>query len=343
MSVEDTLTRRQVFIQRFAGGQAKEAARILERVYKRAIAKIAENPDSLRGMRLQRLTADIRRLLDDQFDMLNDSIASGVLDFADNEAEFTARALGSESSVLLNTANLEAVRQAVTSSGMDTPIGTGKLTLNQALDQFAKNKKKEILTAINDGVLMGETTPEITKRVQALASKRPKRQVDALVRTAINHAGAMAKKATIQENNALFESEEWVATLDSRTTLICAGRDGNIYPVGEGPQPPAHWNCRSLRVPVLKPEFTSGSQSVKRKTETKTVTGATKFDGWLRRQDASFQDEYFSQFANGKEKAALFRRGGLEIQQFRSEDGANYTLDDLRRLEPLAFSKANIT
>ena len=106
-------------------------------------------------------------------------------------------------------------------------------------------------------------------------------------------------------------------------------------------------NCRSLRIPVVKPEFAKGSQSAVRPSVgpkgAKQVSGNVKFDGWMRNQPASFQDEYFSQFADGKEKAALFRRGGLKIQQFRDETGKNYSLDQLKALEPIAFEKANIT
>ena len=63
----------------------------------------------------------------------------------------------------------------------------------------------------------------------------------------------------------------------------------------------------------------------------------------MRSQPAKFQDEYFSQFTDGKQKAALFRRGDLKIEQFRNETGVNYTLEQLKALEPLAFEKANIT
>ena len=105
-------------------------------------------------------------------------------------------------------------------------------------------------------------------------------------------------------------------------------------------------NCRSLRVPVIKDEFGLDDDVAKRPEVGAEgpgqVTGKTKFDGWLRRQPADFQDEYFSQFPDGKEKAALFRRGGLSIQQFRDETGRDFTLEQLRALEPVAFQKANV-
>jgi hypothetical protein len=42
-----------------------------------------------------------------------------------------------------------------------------------------------------------------------------------------------------------------VAVLDSRTTKLCRRLDGRRYPVGKGPIPPLHPNCRSNRIVVL--------------------------------------------------------------------------------------------
>lgn len=342
MSAEDTLTRRQVFIQRFAEGQANEAEKTLVRIYAKAQARILRDPDAITQQRLSSLTDDITRLLGAEFIDLQADIRQGVLDFAEDQAEFTTKALQAESTVILNQVGLATLEQTVFQRGMDTVIGPGKTTLNEALETFAVNKRRELIRAINDGILLGQSTGEIAKSVSEVAELRPRSQVKTLVRTAINHTAAMAEKAVVEENQAFFENEEWVATLDGRTTLICAGRDGRIYPIGQGPYPPAHWNCRSHRVPILKDDFALPQETTKRPSEVDTVTGQTKFDGWLRRQPADFQDEYFSQFPDGKDKAALFRRGGLEIQQFRTETGKDYTLDELRNLEPLAFRKANV-
>lgn len=53
----------------------------------------------------------------------------------------------------------------------------------------------------------------------------------------------------------VFVQEQFVAVLDSRTTKLCRGLDGHRYPVGEGPLPPLHPNCRSSRVVVLPREL----------------------------------------------------------------------------------------
>lgn len=61
-----------------------------------------------------------------------------------------------------------------------------------------------------------------------------------------------AKKAMldIPSNNELLPRELYVAVLDNRTTTICRSLNGKVFPVGSGPYPPLHWNCRSTRVPL---------------------------------------------------------------------------------------------
>lgn len=48
----------------------------------------------------------------------------------------------------------------------------------------------------------------------------------------------------------MFEYYRWVSVMDERTTPICRSRNNNIYRRGEGPLPPAHFNCRSDIAPV---------------------------------------------------------------------------------------------
>ncbi len=346
MSLEDTLIRRQIFLQRFAGGRAAEAEKILLNILRAAAARLRREQDQVAAARLARLIQDIQALTARGFEELNEKIIADALAIAESEVAFSVSATNLHVNVELATPAFAQIEQAVLMEGMDAVIGPGTVTLRESLDQFSAKKSTEIQRAISDGILSGRGINEISDDILAL-SNRHQGQVNALVRTSINHAGSQARKAFSTENQGVIEGEEWLATLDSRTSLICGGRDGRIYPVGGGPYPPAHWNCRSLRVPIIKEEFAIRDTGTKRPEVgadgAGQVTGATKFDGWLRRQPAGFQDEYFAQFPDGADKAALFRRGGLGIQQFRDETGRNYTLDQLQALEPLAFEKANIT
>lgn len=347
MSIEDALTRRQIFNQRFAGGQAQDAEDMLTRLYAEVEARLLRGTTEFQTQRLRDLRADISNILALGFDDISVSITDGILEFSSIEADFAFKAIGIDTDVILSLPSPAQIEQAVLMSAMSVDAGVGDMTIKEALAKFSAKKTFEINQAINDGILLGSTNQEIAKEVGELAKHRHKAQVNALTRTLVNNAASQARKSVSQQNADILQGDEWVATLDDRTTLICGGRDGRIYPIGKGPFPPAHWNCRSLRVPKLKPEFDIDTGAEKRPEigakGRGTTSASTKFDGWLRRQPASFQDEYFAQFSDGAEKAALFRRGGLRIDQFRSETGVNYTLEQLRALDPVAFEKANIS
>tara|TARA_R110000787_G_scaffold285568_2_gene401673 strand:- start:540 stop:1586 length:1047 start_codon:yes stop_codon:yes gene_type:complete len=346
MTLENVLTRKQVFNQRFAGGEAAKAEKILQRIYKNVEDRLLREPTEFQEMRLRALRRDIANILNLQFDDMKRDIVEGVLEFADVESKFMYAALSAETKVVLAVPAVEMVQQAVLQAGMDVEIGTGTLTINEALDEFAINKSAAIRNTINDGVLIGDTTVKIAAQVKDLGANLHKNQINALVRTSINNSASQARRIVTNTNADILKGDEWVATLDSKTTLICAGRDGNIYPIDKGPYPPAHWNCRSLRIPALKDEFTIDDGVGKRPEigadGVKQVSAKRTFNTFLKDQPADFQDEYFSQFPDGLEKAALFRRGGLTIDRFRDELGRNYTIDQLKALNPVAFNKANI-
>ncbi len=344
MSLEDVLIRRRIFSQRFAGSLATEAEKTLLAILARARARILDEPTAIQSARLATLINDISILTANGFNDLNKKTVADIVDFAQDELSFVSRATGQHTTVSLTTPSFAQIEQAVTRAGMDALIGPQKISMQDAFDTFSSKKSTEIQQVISDGILDGRTTEQIATDVANL-SDRQRSQIKSLVRTATSHASAQAHKGFSEENADILEGDEWVATLDGNTTLICAGRDGVIYPVGEGPFPPAHFNERSIRVPKIKKEFAIDDTGTKRPEigadGPGQVTGQTKFDGWLRRQPADFQDEYFARFPDGVEKAALFRQGKLEIQNFRDEDGVNFTLDELRKREPLAFAKAD--
>ena len=346
MSIEDSLTRRQILIQRFGNGEASTATNFLQNIYEMIEERLLIEPLSFDDFNLKKLQETIELILNRGFEALNEDITEAMLVFAAKESTFTLTALNINSSVVLLPATEIAIANAVLNEGMDAPIGPGRITPRDALTSFAAKKAAQVKQVINDGIIAGKTTKQVAAEIRDLGRNLHKSQLESLVRTITNHSASQARKAVITENQALFDGEEWVATLDNRTSLICGGRDGRIYPVGQGPYPPAHYNCRSLRIPIFKEEFGLDDATATRPQIGSggrgTTRATTQFDSWLRRQSADFQDEYFSQFPHGLEKAALFRRGGLGIQQFRSETGVNYTLDQLSELEPQAFVKANI-
>lgn len=81
------------------------------------------------------------------------------------------------------------------------------------------------------------------------------KQTRTVVRTSMQHVAQSARQTVWADNSDIVEKYRWVSVLDGRTSSICQDRDGEEYPIGEGPLPPAHPNCRSTTVAVLVDGF----------------------------------------------------------------------------------------
>ena len=149
----------------------------------------------------------------------------------------------------------------------------------------------------------------------------------------MNHVSSQSREAVYSENESLVKGVQYVATLDTRTTDICADLDGQIFKVDEGPRPPQHINCRSTTVPVLRSWKELGIDLKEAPPGTRAsmngqVAEGTTYGQWLKSQSTSTQNE-----ALGPGRAKLFRSGAVSIHQFVDSTGRTLTLDELSRLE----------
>lgn len=109
------------------------------------------------------------------------------------------------------------------------------------------------------GFLQGKTIPEMAKLVReknigAFAiggTRKAIRDSKSVVRTGATLVTNRAREVTYAQNNDVVKGVRYVATLDDRTTIICASLHGKVFPIGEGARPPQHWQCRSTTVPEI--------------------------------------------------------------------------------------------
>jgi len=138
--------------------------------------------------------------------------------------------------------------------------------------KMAPDIQHRFATQVRQGMLRGETTPEIVRRIRGTRAKGftdgimsvPRHNAEALVRTSVQTAANSSRLETYKKNQDVTNGVQWSATLDKRTTDICMAlhgkiwvydSEGNLKPKGhdkEFPGPTAHWNCRSGQTPVLK-------------------------------------------------------------------------------------------
>ena len=222
----------------------------------------------------------------------------------------------------------------------------------QDMTNATQYSKTIVMNTIREGVTNGETTNTIVRSIIGTKSlqykdgsvNQTRNSVESLVRTGRTHLSNQAYEITYKALGA--EKVIFVATLDGRTTLVCAGNDGNVYRVDERhPTPPLHRGCRSTLAPFLggeiggtRPyvkEFKPLAQVPKSERDVGNVKASTSMSEFLKRpSNSKFAREYF-----GEERYKLFMSGKISIKQMVRADGTKYSLDELRQKYRVAYDE----
>lgn len=179
------------------------------------------------------------------------------------------------------------------------------------------------------GYLEGEGIPALVKRIRGTRSRGyqdgilevSRRSATRIVRTAMTHTANAASQITYEAASESVQGVRYTAILDGRTSLVCAGLDGKVFPIDSGPRPPQHPNCRSTTAAVIK-----GAPSFSRET----------YQAWLKRQPRDVQDEVL-----GPSRAKLFREG-VAVERFTDRKGEAWDLDELKTRENGAWMHAGL-
>ena len=223
--------------------------------------------------------------------------------------------------------------------------------LTKAFRGIAVDQAERFSQVVRQGLLTGETTPSIAKRligslqfgedaktVRQLvaaggqATAVADNQVIALIRTSINQVANTASQQVYEANQDITKKYRYVATLDTRTSARCAALDGREFEYGKGPMPPQHFNCRSTTVPIIDPDILPPSTIATRASKDGQVPINQSYGEWLAKQPRSTQSD-----ALGPGKVAYFNKLANKygprdaMAKLVRDDGAELTLDQLRK------------
>lgn len=154
-------------------------------------------------------------------------------------------------------------------------------------------QKNALLTQLDriipQGFAIGQGSRELGRRL-ARQMNTARYNGERLARTEVNHAANEATRASYKELGV--ERYEFLATLDTRTSEICAGLDGKVFRLADAQAgtnyPPMHPNCRSTTVPYFAPdEFDEPGKRAARDDRGKyvTVPADMTYDEWKKAQD----------------------------------------------------------
>lgn len=355
MAVNDALLdasiSHQVGLQRLSMATTRKIVALLNRVGDDLARQIRGlDPTAVTGewsrRRLDKLLDAVRTVSTEAYRVVKRELGSELKELATYEADFQKRMLQGNIPVALD---IVTPTPAQLTAAVNSRPFQGKM-LRDVVDGLDANTARRVREAIRMGIAEGETIDQIVRRVRGTRAAQfrdgimevSRREAEAVVRTAVNHTANTARAEVYKANPDVVKSVRWVATLDDRTTMICASRDGEIYPVDSGPRPPAHFRCRSTTTPVTKSWREMGIDIDEMPASTRAsmngqVPGDMTYNEWLRKQPAEMQDEVL-----GGAKGKLFRDGGLNVDRFVDRKGREWTLDELRRRESEAFAKAGL-
>lgn len=221
--------------------------------------------------------------------------------------------------------------------------------LRQHFVSISLGEGERIITAIRNGLAAARPTEEIATSVAVGGSARITRmQARAIVRTAITTLSTLAADRVYEANSDVLRGYQYVATLDGRTTPICARNDGRVFSFDADyrPKPPLHWNCRSTTIPVVKRFSTVDKGVIKRspsRAQRAAIDGPTAaretYEEWLRRQPLNTQIRHLET----PDRARLFREGNLSLPQFSATDGELLSIERLEKLNSQAIRDAGDT
>lgn len=261
----------------------------------------------------------------------------------------------------LNVATLSddlfaAVQGAPQTYGLTAARGT-RITLpngqvvSKAFRGLAETQAERFAQVVRTGLQEGTPTPDIARQlvgkldfgessrtVKQLvaaggqATAVANNQIVALVRTSINQVANTSSMQVYEANQDITTTYRYVATLDSRTSSICRALDGREFGYGKGPQPPQHFNCRSVMVPVIRADILPPSETATRASANGQVPINTSYGEWLAKQPRSVQEDVL-----GKSKVGYFELlsekygPGDAMAKLVRDDGSELTLDQLRK------------
>lgn len=333
----DASTRHQIMLQRLSGGSFNKLKPILEKLQKDIRARLTENPTDFQMNRLTSLMRDIQSLFDAANSDVSKQLNLDLDEFIPYETDFQYRMLGNAVTTELTLPAIEQVVAAVTTAKAELISGkvTKKLTISGMVKTLGE-KPKTIENKIRAGIIEGKSVDQMVRDIMRIVDKAHKQDVRTIVRTAFNLAGSEARRAVTNQNLDVISGEKWVSTLDGRTSFVCQGLDGKTFAVGEGRYPPAHFSCRSLRIPLVDQRYAipgiKGKRSARDESGTVSqISSETTYNSWLKKQSAAFQNEVL-----GEERAKLFR-GGMNVDKFTDDNGRTLTLAELKSLDSITL------
>ena len=291
-----------------------------------------------------KLTDKYRKLLQKEIKATTDKLfrmsSQSLLGVARDQINYTFKSLDDAIGKIWHTAKPN--RRVAESLVLERAI-YNDVTLEAGWSHIGTAERKRIEQIIRAGIAKGHDEVTIAKAINNSAFKLTRQQSIGLARTAMTSVYSQADHEVYAANEKALLGYQYVAVLDSRTTPLCASRDGKIYPIGDRAHlPPAHWFCRSTTTPVVKRyedfvKMENVAQVRRRNLSGLSTAQIEYYDGqlpfeesygaWLKRQPVDVQLRHLGDYKT----LSMYRAGNLQVDKFVS-GGRSLSIKELRSL-----------
>lgn len=170
------------------------------------------------------------------------------------------------------------------------PIAASGLFIDEHMEQLVNYNNERLIKLVRQGWSSKIPTDELTslivgtdkvRKADGLLYKQ-KLSARAAIDTASHHVSQNARAETRAANGVY--KYRIVATLDTRTSQVCRGLDGNTYTYGSANArvPPFHYFCRTVIVPELDEEYSWLSEGRTRSSMYGSVSSNTTYSEWAK-------------------------------------------------------------
>ena len=272
------------------------------------------------------------------FASLNSMLLDAYGEFSDIENGFHTRMLTG----LVSPLGLSAVSpDAVTTDNLIIGRVAGASTGGRSVAALLRQAERKQIALLRQSILSSENPVEDARRLLTTRSgyisptRVTRNTISTINRTVFTKVQNDSAANVYRANSGIVKEIQYISTLDSRTSGVCQRLDGRTWSVEDRGAviPPAHFNCRSTTIPVVRefselPLTDADREAVPARTRASydgQVAANTRYSDWLMRQSASVQREVL-----GPERQQLFASGDIDLDEFYRRDGSFISLSTLR-------------
>ncbi|WP_349043380.1 phage minor head protein [Brucella melitensis] len=352
--------RHRLYITRYSNGVANKMIALLRKLNVDvsgrllvALEKDGISAENYTVKRLERIKATIAPTIKQIYRTTWGQLAAELQELAEGEASYQLKMLRQLiPTPIFDFVDLKALPpEQVYAAAMSRPF-QGML-LKDIPTVLGDDLTRTIGNAVQQGILQGETYDQITRRVRGTAITKHRdgilatseRHLATVTRSAVSHVAAEARDEIGKANDHLIKAEQWLSTLDGKTSKMCIIRDrlmykrdkkhtpiGHSVPYGAGPGR-LHFNCRSTSTYKLKSwrELGIDIDSIDSKTRASMngqVSAKMNYGQWVEQQPLSTLTEVF-----GVERGQLLKDGKISVPELYSDTGEYLSLAQLRALD----------